>query len=69
MCPYIVIIIDTEINLRKNAKPFLNFVLFQGQCGGIAYFGDNSCITGSRCSYINDYYSQVFISFHLKLKI
>ncbi|KAF3156423.1 hypothetical protein TWF225_008742 [Orbilia oligospora] len=29
-----------------------------GQCGGIGYTGCTSCASGSKCSVLNDYYSQ-----------
>ncbi|AEO64954.1 23ac2323-bcd4-4ffe-a5f5-729369bd6a8a [Thermothielavioides terrestris] len=29
-----------------------------GQCGGIGYTGPTSCVSGYRCVYVNDWYSQ-----------
>ncbi|KAG9080089.1 hypothetical protein FRC06_007088, partial [Ceratobasidium sp. 370] len=29
-----------------------------GQCGGIGYTGPTTCVSGSTCTYSNDYYSQ-----------
>ncbi|RDB26262.1 Endoglucanase gh5-1 [Hypsizygus marmoreus] len=29
-----------------------------GQCGGINYTGDTTCVAGNACVYVNDYYSQ-----------
>jgi hypothetical protein len=29
-----------------------------GQCGGINYTGQTSCVSGSNCSYLNDWYYQ-----------
>ncbi|KAJ8127586.1 hypothetical protein O1611_g6048 [Lasiodiplodia mahajangana] len=29
-----------------------------GQCGGINYTGETTCVSGAHCQYMNDYYSQ-----------
>ncbi|KAI0409895.1 glycoside hydrolase superfamily [Xylaria palmicola] len=33
-------------------------VALWGQCGGISYTGETTCVAGTHCQYQNDYYSQ-----------
>ncbi|KAI0877824.1 glycoside hydrolase superfamily [Hypoxylon argillaceum] len=33
-------------------------VVLYGQCGGINYTGETTCVAGAHCQYVNDYYSQ-----------
>ncbi|KAI0517137.1 glycoside hydrolase superfamily [Xylaria bambusicola] len=37
-------------------------VSLYGQCGGIGYTGETTCVSGATCQYQNDYYSQCLAS-------
>ncbi|KAI3324489.1 carbohydrate-binding module family 1 [Xylariaceae sp. AK1471] len=33
-------------------------IALYGQCGGLTYSGETTCVSGAHCQYMNDYYSQ-----------
>ncbi|KAJ8104624.1 hypothetical protein ONZ43_g7762 [Nemania bipapillata] len=39
-------------------------VALYGQCGGINYTGETTCVAGAHCQYMNDYYSQCLAGYH-----
>ncbi|KAI0355647.1 mannanase [Trametes cingulata] len=47
------------VSLALALAPFVNAAAPQwGQCGGIGWTGDTTCVAGSMCTVLNPYYSQ-----------
>ncbi|KAG8953486.1 hypothetical protein FRC04_002328 [Tulasnella sp. 424] len=50
--------LKTVITVAALAKMGFAAVSLYGQCGGVSYTGDTTCVAGASCVYQNDWYSQ-----------
>ncbi|KAG8894601.1 hypothetical protein FRC00_008668 [Tulasnella sp. 408] len=54
--------LKTAITVAALAKLGLAAVPLYGQCGGLNYTGETTCVAGATCVYQNDWYSQCLAS-------